>query len=155
MILDTTEDDYACLIRGLPPRQLILADTAIAPSEILTMLSNVADQVRMSFEPASWLIVEAQEVVGLCSITRPPQDGVIDIGYGVAPSRQQRGVASRAIAEIVTWAKRRQDVTAITAETSTTNLASQKVLTRNGFVQVGERHDEEDGPLIGWRCTTA
>jgi RimJ/RimL family protein N-acetyltransferase len=155
MILETTEHDYACLILGRPPRRLSLADTPIAPPEVLTMLSGVAVQVRARFAPASWLIVEADEVVGLCSITRPPDNGVVDIGYGVAPSRQGRGFASRAVGEIVAWARCRADVTAISAETTTTNLASQNVLTRNGFARVGERHDEEDGPLILWRCPTA
>jgi DNA-directed RNA polymerase beta subunit len=39
-------------------------------------------------------------------------------------------------------------VTALTAETSTSNEPSQRVLARNGFVQVGERVDDEDGQLI-------
>jgi RimJ/RimL family protein N-acetyltransferase len=43
-------------------------------------------------------------------------------------------------------------VTALTAETSTSNEPSQRVLVRNGFVQVGERIDDEDGRLICWRC---
>ena len=100
-------------------------------------------------------MVENDEVVGLCSITRPPENGVIDIGYGVAASRQGRGSAGRAIGEIVAWAKNHAGVTAITADTSTTNVASQCVLQRNGFVRVGERIDKEDGPLICWRCPTA
>ncbi len=155
MILETTKDDYARLILGQAPRNLRLPDTPIAPPVILEMLAGVADRVWQVFSPASWLIVENDEVVGLCSITRPPERGVIDIGYGVAPSRQGRGSAGRAIGEIVAWAKASADVTAITADTSTTNLASQRVLERNGFIRVGERIDKEDGPLICWRCPTA
>lgn len=119
------------------------------------MLAGVAARVWAVSSPASWLIVENNEVVGLCSITRPPEQGVLDIGYGVASSRQGRGSAGRAIGEIVAWAKGSADVTAITADTSTTNLASQRVLERNGFVRMGERIDKEDGPLICWRCPTA
>jgi RimJ/RimL family protein N-acetyltransferase len=76
---------------------------------------------------------------------------VVEIGYGVAPSRRGLGVAGRAIAEVVAWARRDPRAEALSAETSTTNLASQAVLTRNGFLRVGERIDEEDGPLILWR----
>jgi RimJ/RimL family protein N-acetyltransferase len=155
MIGETTKDDYARLMLGLGPRDLDLSDTPIAPPAIVEMLAGVAGGVWATFSPASWLIVENGEVVGLCSITRPPEHGVVDIGYGVAPSRQDCGHAGQAVADIVAWARQRDDVTALTAETSTTNLASQRVLSRNGFVQLGERLDEEDGPLICWRCPTA
>lgn len=155
MILETTQDDYTRLILGQAPRHLNLADTPIAPPEILEMLAGVAANVWATFSPASWLIVENGEVAGLCSITRPPEQGVVDIGYGVASSRQGRGYAGRAVAEIAAWAESRADVTALTAETSTTNLASQGVLARNGFVRTGERVDDEDGPLICWRRPTA
>lgn len=154
MIVETTAEDYASLLRGHAPRSFELADTPIAPAPVLQMLADVAATVREAFAPASWLIVEAGEVVGLCSVTRPPSDGVIDIGYGIAPSRQGRGFAGRAMAEIVEWARQTPGVTALTAETSTGNAPSQRVLARSGFVQVGERVDAEDGQLICWRCPT-
>ena len=47
---------------------------------------------------ASWLIVENGEVVGLCSYRRPPENGRVEIGYGVAPTRRERGIATRAVA---------------------------------------------------------
>jgi RimJ/RimL family protein N-acetyltransferase len=151
MILETHEDDYARLSRGQAPRDLRLADTPIAPPEVLTMLADLARRVGADFSPAAWLVVENGEAVGLCSIVKPPRNGVVEIGYGVAPSRRGLGVAGRAIAEVVAWARRDPRAEALSAETSTTNLASQAVLTRNGFLRVGERIDEEDGPLILWR----
>ena len=154
MILETHEDDYARLLLGQAPRDLRLADTSIAPPEVLAMLVDLARRVGVDFSPAAWLIVETGELVGLCSITKPPQNGVVEIGYGVAPSRQGRGSAGRAIAEIVRWAKTDPRVEALAAETSTTNPASRAVLKRNGFLPVGERVDDEDGPLIVWRCST-
>ena len=152
MIVETTVEDYASLVRGSAPRSFKLADTPIAPAPVVQMLAEVAALVRGTFEPASWLIIEGDEVVGLCSVTRPPKDGAIDIGYGIAPSRQGRGFAGQAIAEIVEWARRSPGVTAVTAETNIHNEPSQRVLARNGFVQVGERVDDEDGELICWRC---
>jgi RimJ/RimL family protein N-acetyltransferase len=154
MILEATEQDYWELCRGQTPRHFRQAETSVAPIEILKMLSGVADSVRLNFELASWLIVEDDELVGLCSITRPPANGIIEIGYGIAPGRRLRGIASRAVGDIVAWAYRRADVTAITAETSTTNIASQKVLIKNDFVRVGERHDPDDGHLYLWKRIT-
>jgi RimJ/RimL family protein N-acetyltransferase len=154
MILEIHEDDYARLLLGQAPRDLRMADTPIAPPEVLAMLVDLARRVEVDFSPAAWLIVETGELVGLCSITKPPRNGVVEIGYGVAPSRQGRGSAGRAIAEIERWARTDPRVEALSAETSTTNLASQAVLTRNGFLPVGERVDDEDGALIVWRCST-
>ncbi len=154
MIVETTAADYAALLRSRAPRDFALADTPIAPVEILEMLAGLAAQIRESFSPASWLIVADNEVVGLCSVTRPPRDGILDIGYGIAPSRQRRGLASDAIRDVVAWARTDARVSAVTAETGVENIASQTVLARNGFVRIGERLDEEDGPLICWRCPT-
>lgn len=154
MIVETTAADYAALLRSRAPQDFALADTPIAPVEILEMLAGLAAQIRESFSPASWLIVADDEVVGLCSVTRPPRDGILDIGYGIAPSRQRRGLASDAIRDVVAWARADARVSAVTAETGVDNIASQTVLARNGFVRIGERLDEEDGPLICWRCPT-
>lgn len=154
MIVETSSDDYAALRAEIAPRTFVLADTAIAPPEIIEMLSGVAAQVGETFSPVSWLIVEDGELVGLCSITRPPAGGVIDIGYGVAPSRHNRGIARRAVGEIVRWARNTPRVVAITADTAPGNIASQRVLQDNGFECVGDRIDDEDGHLICWRCST-
>ena len=105
MIIETTAEDHSALMNGCAPSGLRLSDTPIAPPEVLAMLADVAASVRESFTPASWLIVDDDEVVGLCSVTRPPEDGVVDIGYGVAPGRQGRGFAGGAVSEIVRWAR--------------------------------------------------
>ncbi|WP_447762261.1 GNAT family N-acetyltransferase [Sphingopyxis panaciterrae] len=155
MIVETTNEDYVALAEGRAPRNFKLADTPIGPPGVIEMLAEIAAQVGQIFSPASWLIVDEHEVVRLCSVTRPPQEGVIDIGYGIAPSRQSRGIASRAIGEVVAWATREPALRAITAETSVTNLPSERVLVRNGFCKVGERSDEQDGPLNCWHRSTA
>lgn len=155
MIIETDAADYAALLDGRAPRGLTLADSPIAPPEILQMLAGLAERVRATFAPASWLIVDDGEVVGLCSITRPPEGGSIDIGYGIAPGRQRRGIATRAVGAIVAWARATPHLTAITAETALDNLASQRVLERNGFERVNERFDAEDGQLICWHCVVA
>jgi len=154
MIVEATGEDYSALLAGRVPRGFTLADTPVAPADVLHMLAGLAAIVSSVFSPASWLIVEENEVVGLCSITRPPVNDVLDIGYGIAPSRMGRGIAGRAVGEVVAWARSSPRVSALTAETSVANIASQRVLSRNGFVRVGERVDPEEGPLICWRCLT-
>ncbi|MCC5980110.1 MAG: GNAT family N-acetyltransferase [Oceanicaulis sp.] len=152
MIVETTHEDYTSLCLNRAPGTYRLADSPIAPAQVLELLASIAAEVRQTFSPASWLIIEDNEIVGLCSIKRPPEDGVIDIGYGIAPSRQNRGVARKAVGDIVAWARAAPQVTAITAETTPSNVASQRVLEHNGFVRTGERMDDEDGLVICWHC---
>lgn len=150
MLLPATDADFAALLDRRAPRDLRLPDSALAPPEVLAMLRDLAAVIATVFEPAAWLIVEADEVAGLLSVTRPPHEGELHIGYGVAPSREGRGIASRAVAALVEWARTDARITRLTADTSVDNLGSQRVLDRNGFVRVGEREDPEDGRLLCW-----
>jgi RimJ/RimL family protein N-acetyltransferase len=117
-------------------------------------LNRLATEINAEFSPSAWMIVEDGEIVGLCSIVRVPQDGNIHIGYGVAPSRQGLGSTTRAIAQLLEWAWNDPRVALISAETGLENIASQRVLQRNGFIRTGERIDAEDGPLICWEAVT-
>jgi RimJ/RimL family protein N-acetyltransferase len=152
MIVEATASDFASLLRDEAPRNFRLdPDSAIAPPEVLRMLEKLASRIRPDFAPSAWMMVEDGVVVGLCSVTRIPAVGEIHIGYGVAPSRQGRGVAQRAIRDILAWAKLDPRVLVVSAETNVDNKPSQAVLRHNGFIEVGQRFDPEDGQLICWR----
>lgn len=114
------------------------------------MLRDLANGIRPSFAPASWLIISNDEIVGLCSVVKMPADRAIHIGYGIAETRRRKGHASRAVAEIVSWARGDDRISTCHAETSVNNIASQRVLEANGFVRTGVRNDPEDGELICW-----
>ncbi|MNV96606.1 Acetyltransferase (GNAT) family protein [compost metagenome] len=76
------------------------------------------------------------------------------IGYGVAPTRQGAGAATRAIAALLALARGDARISAVSAETSVDNIASQRVLERNGFLRIGERVDADDGSVVCWRVVT-
>ncbi|MBY2932440.1 GNAT family N-acetyltransferase [Rhizobium leguminosarum] len=155
MIIELTTRDFEALLKGIAPRNLrLVQDSAIAPPEILEMLNRLATDIGAEFSPSAWMIVEDGEIVGLCSIVRVPQDGNIHIGYGVAPTRQGLGCPTRAIGQLLEWARNDPRVALISAETGVENIASQRVLERNGFTRAGERIDAEDGPLICWEAMT-
>jgi RimJ/RimL family protein N-acetyltransferase len=154
MLLAMNDADFANLIDRVAPRGYRLPDSDLAPTEVLAMLRALAGSVATDFAPSAWMIIEEAEVVGLCSIVSPPADSQIKIGYGMAPSRQGRGSTSRAIAELLTWARTDDRVAAIAAETGVDNLPSQIVLSRNGFQNVGHRTDAEDGEVICWLVST-
>ena len=127
-----------------------MPDEPLESAEVLEMLRGLANSIRPTFAPASWLIVEGGEIVGLCSVIKLPTDAAIDIGYGIAPSCRGRGAASRAVGALLDWARSVERVLAVRAETWVDNPASQRVLERNGFARTGRRLDPEDGELICW-----
>jgi RimJ/RimL family protein N-acetyltransferase len=102
MIIELTGSDFNAMLEGIAPRNLrLVQDSAIAPPDVLAMLSRLATKIGTEFSPSAWMMVEDGEIVGLCSATRIPQGREIHIGYGVAPTRQGRGYAARAIGQLI------------------------------------------------------
>jgi RimJ/RimL family protein N-acetyltransferase len=125
-------------------------DSALAPLEVLHQLAELAACIEPAFVPAAWLILDDGQPVGLCSATRIPVDGELNIGYGIAPNRQGRGITTRAIGDLVRWCAHDGRLRRLTAETAPDNIASQRVLARNGFLQVGHGMDADAGPVLCW-----
>ncbi len=128
MIREATKADYDALLSGEAPVGLRLADTEVAPPTVIEMLAGVAGDVGAGFSPTSWLIMDEGRLVGLCSVVKRTEAGVVELGYGIAPSERRRGHATKAVAAIADWARSRPDVTALAAETSPTNAPSQAVI---------------------------
>jgi RimJ/RimL family protein N-acetyltransferase len=98
------------------------------------------------------MMVADGEVVGLCGCKGPPSEsGEVEIGYGVAPSRRERGHATAAVRALLEAVGREADVRAVVALTALDNVPSQCVLLRNGFVRTGTQPDPDDGEVIVWR----
>jgi [ribosomal protein S5]-alanine N-acetyltransferase len=72
-------------------------------------------------------------VVGGIGFFGPPDDGTVEIGYGIVPSRQGRGYATEAVTEMLSLAWSDPHVAAVSAETDADNVASQRVLEKAGF----------------------
>ena len=156
VIVEARDVDFADLLAGASPDAA--PDTGgieVAPPEVMQMLRALAERIRPQLAPSAWMIVEERRVVGLCSLVREPEDGIITIGYGVAPEFWGGRVATRAVAKLIEWARSDPRVKALAAETAADNIASQRVLENNAFVRTGARVDEEDGQLICWRIATS
>ena len=74
------------------------------------------------------------------------EDGTAEIGYGIAEDYQGCGYATEAVSALVDWAFKQTGVMGITAETEESNIASQRVLAKAGFIPTGETGEE--GPLF-------
>ncbi len=71
------------------------------------------------------------------------------LGYRVAQHVAGRGVATTSVQELCRLAAPRYGLCALTAATSYENLASQKVLTKAGFIPVGPADPNEVGGKQG------
>lgn len=140
------------LVAGEAPEPgILLPAEPVADQAVLEMLGGLAETIRAGFDPAAWLVLDGERLVGLLSLTTVPADGAITIGYGISPAERGRGAATGAVRALVQWARSETRVRLIEAETRTDNLPSQRVLESNGFTKAGERADEEDGALFCWR----
>ncbi len=74
------------------------------------------------------------------------EEGTTEIGYGIAENYQGCGYATEALAALVDWAFHQPEIKCVLAETEEANIASQKVLSKAGFLPTGESGAE--GPLF-------
>lgn len=70
----------------------------------------------------------------------------IEIGYGTMPIQQGKGYMTEAVGGMLNWAKMRDDVEVMLAETDETNTASIRVLRNNRFVQFDKK-----GNMLWWK----
>ncbi len=153
-LIEAQDYHFERLMNGEPFDALSIAEGGIETPDTLLMLRNLAQSVRCLFDPAAWVLVEDHMIVGLCSLLKAPtQRGEIAIGYGIAQSCRRQGHATAAVGNVLAWARQHPEISAVVAETATSNRPSQRVLEHNGFLQIGQRQDEEDGELFCWRVS--
>jgi RimJ/RimL family protein N-acetyltransferase len=76
-------------------------------------------------------------IAGECGTKTMPQEGVVEIGYGLAAPSRGKGLGSAAVAELVDWLVARAEVTDIEAEVHASNTPSRRVVERLGFIADG------------------
>ena len=151
-LIATEEADFEWMLGEGPGRDdLMLPRGGVGDEETLRIVSRMNAELLRTHDRGAWMIVRNGEVVGLCSYIRPPMAGEVEIGFSIAASRRNQGCASAAVAAMLEAAAEDPLVTVVVARTAITNLASQCVLARNRFVQVGTDFDDSDGEVILWR----
>jgi RimJ/RimL family protein N-acetyltransferase len=137
---------------GEAPAGLLLPEGGIEDAALLTMLRQMAVEMRASTGSGAWLIVSGSEAVGLISFVKPLDEaGAVEIGYGVAPSRRGLGHATRAVAALVELLRQDNRFCVLTAGTAVANAASERALERAGFAVCGNSVDDEEGEMLMWR----
>ena len=106
-----------------------------------TILPNVADKSKNYLYSTLWTAVSKTEnmMIGdLCIYGEPNENGEIEIGYGIYEEFQNRGYMTEIVRGIIEWAKKQPIVKSIIASTDKINIASVRVLEKNGFIKIGE-----------------
>ena len=89
-------------------------------------------------------------VVGSGGVKVPPlDDGEVEIGYGMAPAWQRKGLATQA-ARLLTGEALAHGASKVSAFTRPDNTASWKLLQRIGYSRDGETTDPVDGLVWRW-----
>ncbi len=104
------------------------------------ILPSVTDTSKNYLYYTFWTIISKQEnimVADLCFKGEPNDNGEIEIGYGTYPAFEGKGFMTEAVGEMVRWAFAQANVQSVTAQTDPTNIASQKILEKNNFVEYG------------------
>lgn len=99
-----------------------------------------------------FLVSPPRTLIGMGGYYGPPSpEGVVEIGYAVAPEFQGAGWATRAATLLVERAALSPAVDAVDAHTLAETNASTGVLTKLGFQRIGEDDDPDVGAVWHWR----
>jgi ribosomal-protein-alanine N-acetyltransferase len=94
-----------------------------------------------------WLVFrqEDEQFIGDIGFKGKPQDGVVEIGYGILKEAQNNGYATEAVEALINWAFSTRMVEKILAECLRDNIPSIRVLEKLSMMKT-----EEDEQMIYW-----
>jgi [ribosomal protein S5]-alanine N-acetyltransferase len=95
-----------------------------------------------------WIVDKAtREIVGSISFhAKPDESGMIEIGLGIHPDFQNRGIGTEALMAMWRWVIDQPGVKTLRYTVSENNAPSIAVINKFEFENVGIQIDEEDGP---------
>lgn len=76
---------------------------------------------------------------------RPDARGMVEVGYAVDPAYRRQGYARAALEALLDRAASEPEVRVVRATIRPDNIASRRLVSQYGFVEVGEQWDDEDG----------
>jgi [ribosomal protein S5]-alanine N-acetyltransferase len=143
-------DDFR-LVRNIAGEQRELHFGPEFPGDAIVLYPRLLEQAGNGAVPGSYVIVDLQtgEVVGQLGTMGPPDGKEVEIGYGINVSAWGRGIASRAVGDLLALLDARPEVGQVMARTAVLNPASGRVLEKNRFLVVG-RQDSPEGELLVW-----
>ena len=136
-------------------REFMVSAWAEVSEDYLAKLKGASEADPWSF---GFVVLLAAEnlVIGSCGFKGPPgTDGIVEIGYGLAPGYRGRGFATEAAQALVRYALDSGRIRTVRAHTLPEPNASTRVLAKCGFCRIGEVTDPDDGLVWRWEFSGA
>lgn len=108
---------------------------------------------KVEFHPpwVGYVAFSGETCVGTCAFKTAPMNGEVEIAYATFDEFRDQGYATAMVEALIEIANTADPNVAITAQTLGGNNASTRVLTKTGFVRVGDVMHPEDGLVSEWR----
>lgn len=150
MKLYILSDNALELQLGLVPDDRIVPERVKEVIETIVLPQlNASDEQYIFFTFWTIILKVENKMVGDMMIKGlPDEQGAIEIGYGTYEKHQGNGYMTEAVGLLSNWALSHPSVKKVKAETRKENIASQKILEKNGFVIASE-----DQEFIHWYFT--
>lgn len=97
----------------------------------------------------NWEIILKHERIAIGGVGfagLPDEKGQSMLGYGLDIRYHQRGYATEAVRALLAWGFSHAELKSVSAETPVSNISSQRVLVKNGFIEINR-----DDKLIHWQ----
>jgi ribosomal-protein-alanine N-acetyltransferase len=121
-------------------------------------LKKVAENKEQYLWETIWIVISKEENCEIASLMikgYPSEKGEVIIGYGTEDSYQNKGYMTEAVKGLIKWIFINPKALSIVADTDKANIASHRVLEKNGFIKNGESiKTSENGEveeLVWWR----
>jgi [ribosomal protein S5]-alanine N-acetyltransferase len=114
------------------------------------------DRLREHPDEGDWwmhFFVCRDALIGSGGFVGPPQDGIVEIGYEIAPAFRGKGLGTAAAAALVEKARACGTATKVVANTPAHDNPSTGVLRSLGFGWTRELVDPDDGPVWRWELS--
>lgn len=104
---------------------------------IQNFLPHVNDPRKKYFYYTLWLMIERKSntIVGSLCFHGEPENGIVEVGYGVVPQFRRQGFMAEALGGLLKWMSDQPDIHSVIAETDNDNMASIGTLLKTGFTK--------------------
>ena len=135
--------------------ELVIVEGALPPSFLLEAAVGALKEGKRALwhSFALFILPDQRCAVGSGGFMGPPNKRRVELGYGVAESQWGRGFATEGVFALLASAFAEPEVAEVYAESAVANIASQRVLEKAGFRNIGQRDTEEDGLVYRWIIT--
>ena len=144
-------DDYATFESGNEPKWIGFTNPykhlIEGPSPLAYRIPRVKREPKFA-ELGIILAVEkeSKQIIGSAGFHDfPDQNGMIEVGFGVVPEKQNNGFGKELLFGMWDWIIKKPEVKILRYTVSPTNEPSMRIIKKIGFTEVGEQIDDEDG----------